>query len=51
MTESIRDDFFTLIHKGLRRELFALTTLAATSDGGNKCCPGEAVDSVLPSIR
>ena len=27
-----RDDFFTLIHKGLRRELFAITTLAGTMD-------------------
>lgn len=27
-----RDDFFTLIHKGLRRELFALTTTAASMD-------------------
>lgn len=32
MNQSSRDDFFTLIHKGLRRELFAVTTLAATID-------------------
>jgi hypothetical protein len=27
-----RDDFFTLIHKGLRRELFAVTTMAGSTD-------------------
>ncbi len=32
MNDTRRDDFFTLIHKGLRRELFALTTLAGTLD-------------------
>jgi hypothetical protein len=32
MDRPSRDDFFTLIHKGLRRELFAITTLAATMD-------------------
>jgi hypothetical protein len=32
MNKAGRDDFFTLIHKGLRRELFALTTLAGAID-------------------
>jgi iron-sulfur cluster repair protein YtfE (RIC family) len=32
MNQARRDDFFTLIHKGLRRELFAVTTLAGTID-------------------
>lgn len=32
MSPPSRDDFFTLIHKGLRRELFTLTTWAGTMD-------------------
>src|SRR5207302_1314954 len=32
MTERPREDFFTVMHKALRRELFALTTLAGSID-------------------
>jgi hypothetical protein len=32
MTATAREDFFTLIHKGQRRELFAVTTSAGTID-------------------
>jgi hypothetical protein len=32
MTATAREDFFTLIHKGRGRELFALTTRAGTLD-------------------